>query len=162
MKISKYKKIFGMGPLGMVIGLVLLGLLWLLDRALNHVEILTQPKPLRIIGLCFIALWMCWHVWCLRTIRLWWNEDRLCTTGPYRFVRHPIYAGGTLVFGIGLALILNSWILLLWPILGCLTWSVLVRKEEKMMETVFGDEYTRYAARTGGLLPRLFRKSPPA
>ena len=158
MKISKYQKIFGMGPTGAIIGLLLLGLLWLLDQALNRVEILNQPKPLRIIGLSLIAIWFFWHIWCLRTIRSWWNKDQLCTTGPYRFVRHPIYAGGAVIFGFGLAFILNSWILLLWPILMCLIWSVLVRSEEKMMEAVFGQDYARYAARTGRLLPRLFRK----
>lgn len=157
MNISRYQKIFGVGPIGATLGLSLLGLLWLLDRILNHVEILSQPEPIRIIGAVFIAAWVCWHIWSLKTIRSWWNEDQLCTTGPYRFVRHPIYAGGAL-FGFGLALILNSWILLLWPLLSYFIFSALVRKEEKMMETVFGEEYKRYAARTGRLLPRFFRK----
>jgi protein-S-isoprenylcysteine O-methyltransferase Ste14 len=109
------------------------------------------------IGWAFIGVWICWHVWSVITIRSWWNEDRLCTKGPYRFVRHPIYAGGVFI-GIALALILNSWILLLWPIFAYFIWSALVRKEEKMMEAVFGDEYKSYAASTGRLLPNLFRK----
>ena len=158
MNISRYQRIFGVGPIGAIAGLLLLGLLWLLDRRLQHVEILNQPKPIRIIGSMLIAVWICWHVWCVTTIKSWWKEGQLCTTGPYRFVRHPIYAGGALLFGFGLALILNSWIFLLWPILACFTWSALVRKEEKMMGAVFGEEYKRYAARTGRLLPRFFHK----
>jgi protein-S-isoprenylcysteine O-methyltransferase Ste14 len=97
----------------------------------------------------------------MRTIRNWWKGDRLCTTGPYKLVRHPVYAGGAVIFGLALVFIFNSWILLLWPPLACLIWSALVRKEEKMMKQVFGEEYTRYAARTGRLLPRIFPKSPP-
>ena len=158
MSISRYQKIFGAGPLGLILGLLLLGALWRLDRILNHVEILSQPEPIRIIGMVLIAAWICWHLWCLKTIKSWWKESRLCTAGPYRFVRHPIYAGGAWLFGFGLVLILNSWILLLWPMLWCCVMSALVRKEEKMMEAVFGDEYKRYAAHTGRLLPRFYRK----
>jgi len=158
MNISRYQKIFGVGPTGATINLLLLGLLWLLDRILSRVEILSEPEPVRIIGALIIAVWICWHIWSLKTIRSWWKEDQLCTTGPYRFVRHPIYAGAGLIFNSGLALILNSWILLLLPILSYFIFSVLVRKEEKMMGAVFGEEYKRYAARTGRLLPKLFRK----
>ena len=158
MNISRYQKIFGVGPIGAVAGFLLLGFLWQVDRILNHVEILSQPKPIRILGFMLIAGWICWHVWCLRTIRSWWQKDRLCTSGPYRFVRHPLYAGGVWLVGFGIALTLNSWILLLWPILGCFTMSMLVRKEEKMMVAVFGEEYQRYASRTGCLVPRCFRK----
>jgi len=32
---------------------------------------------------------ICWHIWCVKTIRSWWSHDHLCTKGPYRFVRHP-------------------------------------------------------------------------
>jgi protein-S-isoprenylcysteine O-methyltransferase Ste14 len=156
--ISRYQKTFGTGPVGFLAGLLLLGLLWLLDRTLGHVEILSRPGPIRILGWMLIAVWVCWHAWCVKTISSWWNKSRLCTTGPYRFVRHPMYAGGALLFGYGVALILNSWIFLLWPVLWCFILSALVRKEERMMEAVFGDEYRRYAARTGRILPQFFRK----
>ena len=147
-----------MGPLGAAIGWLILALLWLLDRFFDHVEIVSRPKQIRIAGALLIAIWIWWHLWSLKTIRSWWNEDRLCTSGPYRFVRHPIYAGAALLFGFGLALILNSWILLLFPVLSCLIWSALVRKEEMMMENVFGDEYKRYATCTGRFLPKFFRR----
>jgi protein-S-isoprenylcysteine O-methyltransferase Ste14 len=157
MEINRYQKLFGVGPLGFAYGVILFVLLWLSDKALNHLEILNRPWPLRSIGLILIAIWLCWHTWCLRTIRSWWNNNRLCTTGPYRFVRHPIYSGGIFGAGIGAALMFNSWILLLWPLLTYPIWSILVRKEEKMMATVFGESYGRYAGHTGRLFPRLFK-----
>jgi protein-S-isoprenylcysteine O-methyltransferase Ste14 len=139
-----------------MLGLILLGLLWLLDRGLDHVEIMNDPWVLRLIGLILIILWICWYIWCLRTIRSWWNHDQLCTKGPYRFVRHPLYSGGIWGCGLGIAFILNSWILLLCPVLSYPIWSFLVRKEEKMMVTVFGETYKRYASHTGKLFPKLF------
>jgi protein-S-isoprenylcysteine O-methyltransferase Ste14 len=155
--ISRYQKLFGVGPLGVIISLALLGLLWLLDRILHHMEILSQPRPLRAIGLILIGLWTCWHIWCLKTIRRWWFEDRLCTTGPYRLARHPIYAGGVLLGSLGIALMFNSWIILPLPILLYPVYSFLARKEETLMTAVFGEEYQRYAAHTSRLFPRFYQ-----
>jgi protein-S-isoprenylcysteine O-methyltransferase Ste14 len=156
MNMKKFQKLFGVAPLGFTSGMILFGLLWLLDRALDHAAIMNDPWVPRLIGLILIVLWICWHTWCLRTIRTWWKFDQLCTKGPYRFVRHPIYSGVLWGCGIGFALLFNSWILLPGPFLCYPLWSVLVRKEEKMMETVFGETYKQYASRTGKLFPKLF------
>jgi len=155
MTISRYQKLFGVGPLGMLIGLIFLGFLWLLDRSLNHAKIFARPGALRTIGSVLIVSWICWHAWSIRTISRWWRHDQLCTTGPYRFVRHPIYAGGVLLGATGVAFLFNSWIILPLPVLMYATYSVLVGKEEAMMLSVFGEEYKRYAVRTGRLFPRL-------
>jgi protein-S-isoprenylcysteine O-methyltransferase Ste14 len=155
MSISRYQKLFGVGPLGMLISIVLLGLLWLLDRFFHHVEISSRPGTIKIIGSILFVLWICWHSWSIRTIRRWWQHDQLCTTGPYRFVRHPIYAGGVLLGAVAVVLVFNSWIILPLPVLMYATYSILVRKEEAMMTNVFGEDYRRYAVRTGRLFPRI-------
>jgi protein-S-isoprenylcysteine O-methyltransferase Ste14 len=157
MNISKYQKLFGIGPTGLLIGLVMLGLLGLLDRILHHVEILSRPGLTRVIGSMLLVTWICWHSWCIRVISQWWRYDRLCTTGPYRLVRHPIYAGAILLAASGVSLLFNSWVILLLPVIMYAAYSLLVRKEETMMTAVFGEEYRRYAAQTGRLFPRLFR-----
>ena len=154
--ISKFQKRFGIGPLGFLISLAIFGVLWQLDRILHHVEISYQPRAVRNVGLVLIAIWICWHAWSIKTISQWWWHDRLCTTGPYRIVRHPIYAGAILLGALGLALLFNSWIMLLLPVLMYVAYSILVRKEEAMMTAVFGGEYQRYAAKTGRLFPRIF------
>jgi protein-S-isoprenylcysteine O-methyltransferase Ste14 len=158
MKMGKFQKIFGVGPLGFTIVLFVLGILLLLDGIVfRHLEILRKPGLLRLTGAVLLAVWVCWHFWCVRTIRRWWTGGQLCTRGPFRFVRHPMYAGGVLLFGVGVALMFNSWILLLWPAISFPVWSFLVRREEAMMAAVFGDEYNRYASQTGRLFPRLRR-----
>lgn len=157
MNITKYQKLFGVGLLSVAINSFLLGLLWLLDRRLGHVEILSQPRPIRIFGLILIGLWICWHIWCISVIRHWWHDDRLCTTGPYRLVRHPMYAGGVVLAFPGISLMFNSWMIILSPVLLYFILSILVRKEEVMMEAIFGEDYRRYAAHTGRLIPRFFQ-----
>ena len=160
MKISRFQKLFGVGPIGFASDVVLLSLLWLLDWRLGHVAISSNPKPVMIPGLALIVFWMCWHIWCLRTILQWWRDSRLCTEGPFRFVRHPMYAGVIWLLNPGIALVLNSWILLLCPFLMLVIGTALVRREETMMAEVFGEAYTRYAARTGRLFPRSLGKNP--
>jgi protein-S-isoprenylcysteine O-methyltransferase Ste14 len=156
MHISDYQKRFGIGPVGMLAGLAVLGLLWMIDRSLGHLAIWSRSEPARIMGAILIGLWLCWHGWCLRTILQWWIHSRLCTTGPYRYVRHPIYAGASLLASSGISLMFNSWIVLLLPVCVFAIYSLLVQKEEAMMNSVFGEEYQRYAARTGRLFPRIF------
>jgi protein-S-isoprenylcysteine O-methyltransferase Ste14 len=77
----------------------------------------------------------------------------LVMNGPYRIVRHPIYAGFlAMLLGAGVAS-LNLWVLLLWPVslLGIL---VQARSEERVLGARFGREYARYVAVTRMLVPR--------
>lgn len=76
----------------------------------------------------------------------------LVTTGPYRFIRHPIYTAFLFMF-IGIELIVVSWLLLgALPLLWLLQWQI--RKEETLLQQEFGDAYRAYARRTGSLFPR--------
>ena len=157
MHINRYQKLFGVGPFSLVIGMLVFAVLWLLDEKLGHLKILGQPDLIRMVGLILIGIWICWHTWCVFTLRVWWRDNQLCTKGPFRLVQHPIYTGA-LVFGfVGASLLINSWILLLSPVIQYLILSYLVRREEAMMATVFGEKYAQYAAQTGRFFPRFPR-----
>jgi protein-S-isoprenylcysteine O-methyltransferase Ste14 len=67
-----------------------------------------------------------------------------------------MYAAWVSFISPGLAFALNSWMILLWSLLLHPLWHILVSKEEKMVEDIFGDEYRRYSKGTGRFLPRLF------
>jgi protein-S-isoprenylcysteine O-methyltransferase Ste14 len=74
----------------------------------------------------------------------WRTTTALVVEGPYRFSRNPIYAGGALVY-VALALVLDeAWLLIaLVPSLVALHYGVILR-EERYLETKFGDDYRRY------------------
>lgn len=81
------------------------------------------------------------------------EDHALIESGPYRFVRHPVYAGYlALLLGTGVAS-LNIGLLLLWPVslLGIL---IQAASEEQLLGARFGGDYERYARRSGRLVPR--------
>lgn len=77
------------------------------------------------------------------------SPDRLLTQGPYALSRNPMYSAWTLMhLGIGLAA--NSrWIVALTPVAATCTHMIDVRKEERVLENQFGDEYRDYSSRVG-------------
>lgn len=84
-------------------------------------------------------------------------DHRLVTHGPYRRVRHPLYTTGIALF-LSLALIAANAFLLAWTLVALLAIRlVVVPREEAELEARFGEEYRRYRARTGALLPRVGR-----
>jgi protein-S-isoprenylcysteine O-methyltransferase Ste14 len=72
----------------------------------------------------------------------------LVTTGPYRLTRNPAYLGLALLYA-GIALLANApWALVtLAPTLAVVNWGV-IKREERYLERLFGDDYLRFKART--------------
>ncbi len=82
---------------------------------------------------------------------------RLVTAGPYRYVRHPVYAAHWL-WALAQPLLLHNWIAGLSALAAVAPMYLLrVRREELMMLEHFGEKYRSYMARTGRLIPRLAR-----
>ncbi len=82
------------------------------------------------------------------------QERRLATTGPYEYVRHPQYAGFTLIMTGFLVQWPTLVTLVMFPILVYM-YVRLARREEREVRAEFGEEYERYAMRTPAFLPRL-------
>ena len=82
------------------------------------------------------------------------DEPELVTSGPYHFVRHPIYSG-ILVAGLGTAVAL-SWLWLIAVVLagGYFIYSATV--EERYLTEKFPDTYSVYMRSTKMLVPFIF------
>lgn len=83
------------------------------------------------------------------------KEQVLVTSGPYRFIRHPIYTAFLLILGSTLFISANWFVGLAW--IGMTTLEVVSRIgfEESLMIEYFGEQYREYMKRTGQLLPRV-------
>jgi protein-S-isoprenylcysteine O-methyltransferase Ste14 len=82
------------------------------------------------------------------------EHHELVTTGPYRYVRHPLYVLG-LVLYLSLATISGSWVLGAAVVAAFAIIAVRARKEEAMLIERFGDEYRSYMQRTARFLPKV-------
>lgn len=110
-------------------------------------------------GICFVALGLGVSV----LARVWlggnWSGTvtlnqvhELIRTGPYRFVRHPIYTG-LLLAVLGSAIAENEWRGLLGFAVIVLAFVHKLGIEERFLTQQFGDSYTRYRQEVPALIP---------
>src|SRR5687767_15353493 len=83
------------------------------------------------------------------------KEHQLVTSGPYRWVRHPLYAVGSSMF-IAFGMMADNWFIALLGILAFIAMAMRTPKEEASLIEKFGDEYREYMKITGRYLPKLF------
>jgi protein-S-isoprenylcysteine O-methyltransferase Ste14 len=81
----------------------------------------------------------------------------LVRTGPYRWVRHPIYTGMVLAL-LGTAIALNQVRGFVAVVLLYLGFKIKSKIEESAMQATFGPQYVEYSQQTGAILPRLGRR----
>lgn len=81
------------------------------------------------------------------------REHRLVTSGPYRWVRHPLYTLGSAMF-ISLGLVADNWFIAALGILAFVAMAIRTPREEANLIEKFGDEYREYMKHTGRFLPK--------
>jgi protein-S-isoprenylcysteine O-methyltransferase Ste14 len=127
-------------PLGFVCGVIAV--------ALSH------PTPASLLAGAIVGV-------CGEAVRIWaaghLEKGREVTrSGPYRWTRHPLYAGSS-IMGVGLAVAARSLIVSV-LVLGYLaaTISAAIRTEEAHLTEKFGSEYEAYREGTGAPPARRF------
>lgn len=113
------------------------------------------------LGLALTTLGVGIAIWARYCIGEYWSArvtlkegHQLIRSGPYQFVRHPIYTG-MLVGAIGSALTLGEWRGVLAVALVLATHWRKARREESLLTAEFGEQYAAYRRSTGFLFPRL-------
>lgn len=80
------------------------------------------------------------------------EEQSLITTGPYRYVRHPMYTA-LITIGIGMVFLSTNWYFGL-PFIATIVVIILrIKKEEEVMIEIFGEDYIQYQKRTKRFIP---------
>lgn len=152
------------------VGIALQGLsyafVWaLMRRQFTHIAPLGRILDLLVAVLTIaLAIGSVWFVtaavralgkqWSL-TARVVEGHD-LITTGPYTWVRHPIYTG---MFGMLLAtgLAASHWLGLLMGVIVFWAGTIIrVRSEERLLRATFGAQYDDYARRVAAVLPGIY------
>jgi len=109
-------------------------------------------------GNALVAAGTGWAVWSLRSlgrnVAVLAQARQLADTGPYRWIRHPLYTG-EIASSLGLALLAGSLAALaVWLAFIALQAYRALREEQLLARVLPG--YRSYQARTAALLPGLF------
>ena len=80
-------------------------------------------------------------------------DHKLVTSGPYRWVRHPLYTVGSSLF-ISFGIMADNWFIATLGILAFIAMAVRTPKEEANLIERFGNEYREYMKQTGRFLPK--------
>lgn len=121
-----------------------------------------SPETMRWIGIGIglICVWLCYWVFSsigkgISTTVAIRHEAKLITSGPYRWVRHPLYIVGLGTFG-SIGIIADSWFITGLIFVVFVMLIIRTQDEEEHLIAKFGDEYREYMKRTGRFLPKLF------
>jgi protein-S-isoprenylcysteine O-methyltransferase Ste14 len=83
------------------------------------------------------------------------KNHKLITTGPYQYMRHPIYTGFLMMF-IGTALVIEKIGGIMGIILLLIGTVIRIRNEEILMIENFPQEYPQYKKKIKALIPFIF------
>lgn len=151
-----YDRIFGAGPRGFLISLVMLIIAWKLEPLVGLPTVCDSMSlrwSLFIIAVIATLILVIWSVWSLPPTA---RGKLLVTTGALKYFRHPLYAAFLLFFNFGLAIWFNNWIYIFWAIALHGVWHLNIRREEELMKQEFPKEYVEYSAVTGRFVPKLW------
>jgi protein-S-isoprenylcysteine O-methyltransferase Ste14 len=115
------------------------------------------------VGLAMMLLGMAFRFWAVASLRSFFSYTvqikeghRVIESGPYRFVRHPAYAGSLLTMvGVGFALQSLAAVLLI-AVVFLAAFGYRIRVEERALVGSLGEEYLSYAKRVKRMIPFVF------
>jgi protein-S-isoprenylcysteine O-methyltransferase Ste14 len=119
------------------------------------------PPPWRWVGAALFAAALPLLVWIQTTLGKNYSPQLrirtghfLVTSGPYRFVRHPMYTTSLIIYA-AMGLLCANWFIGGTGVAATLV-IMLARtpREEAMLSKAFGEQYRRYMDCTGRFLPR--------
>ena len=124
---------------------------------------LPMPVWMRWVGAGLAILTVALFLWVHHALGRNWSlsvvikeEHSLVTTGPYRWVRHPMYTT-FFVWGLAFFLLSANWMIGM-AFLGMnVVAAARAGKEEAALTEEFGDQYRAYMQRTGRFLPPIRR-----
>lgn len=126
--------------------------------ALNH-RFVPHSRELDIAGIALTAAGVAFAIWARAHLGKYWSGDvtirqehKLIRSGPYKFIRHPIYSGMLLALA-GTVLVIGEYRALLGFAVVLFGFIKKARKEESFLDAQFGPDFAAHKLHTGFFLP---------
>ncbi|MFL6714176.1 MAG: methyltransferase family protein [Sulfurifustis sp.] len=111
----------------------------------------TDARPY-FVGLVLAVLGIAVRLWASGHVK---KDKVLATTGPYAYVRHPLYVGNHLItFGFCLASGL-WWSFIVWLALAFFYYPQTIAHEDKLLARLFPGQWEAWSKETRALIPRI-------
>jgi protein-S-isoprenylcysteine O-methyltransferase Ste14 len=158
-------------PLWMQIALMVVGLLICVPLFYyGWVPLFNIPDNmgiiLKVVGLIVYLTGLGFTLWARRTLGKYWglstsmdvkllDKHQLIQSGPYAFVRHPMYFGWWVAM-LGLTLLYPVWALFILFVSSLISFIGRARREEAALAERFGDIWVEYKQRTRFIIPLIY------
>jgi len=120
-------------------------------------------QPVVYFGILLLLIGETIRIWAVRfaggiTRTMNVGAPRICSSGPFAYLRNPLYVGNILNFS-GIVLIAggsNVWLMLIVTLtFFIIQYSLIVSLEQETLNKKFGEEYLTYCKNVPALFPRL-------
>lgn len=153
---KKHMSYFGVGPIYVTLILTItITAVYIGKMEQFYIGVISIMKvPLYIVGVILIALGVILWIQAVLISKIDKNiaQNKLVTTGAYAWVRNPIYSAFSIIFT-GVLCLQNNLFLSIFPFVYWMLMSILVRKEEVVLEKTFGQEYLIYKSKVNRCIP---------
>jgi protein-S-isoprenylcysteine O-methyltransferase Ste14 len=126
-----------------------------------RLRVLPRDPWIANLGIAITAAGLLFAIWARAYLGRNWSGavsvkvgHQLIRSGPYQWVRHPIYSGMILAL-IGTAISRGELRGFIAVVLLFIGFTMKSRIEERFITATFGPEYEEYSRTTGGIVPRL-------
>ncbi|NOT05518.1 MAG: isoprenylcysteine carboxylmethyltransferase family protein [Anaerolineales bacterium] len=121
---------------------------------------------LGLIGLLLYLFGLIFMLWARRTLGKYWglststnvkllDDHQLIQSGPFAFIRHPMYFGAWVLF-LGLTLLYPVWAIFILFLSALIAFSGRARREEAALAERFGNSWVEYRKRTKLIIPFIY------
>ena len=126
------------------------------ERLSGHTPILSKNPIVLVIGITLTVLGAILLIWTGKHLVRAMSSRELIQTGPYKYIRHPMYVFIYLILiGVGMLWFSSTWFLILLVFIP--VWYIIGKVEERHLERSSGDNYQAYKMSTGMFIPKLRR-----
>ena len=113
----------------------------------------TPTRNSLMLGGAIAVMGECLRLWAAGHLE---KSKEVTRSGPYRYTRHPLYLGSSLI-GVGIAIASHHWLVAaLVTAYMALTLTAAMRSEEAHLREKFGDAYDAYAEKRAAPMDRPF------
>jgi protein-S-isoprenylcysteine O-methyltransferase Ste14 len=123
----------------------------------RHVPDLVRiPLPTSILtplAVALVPVGLAFWLTALVQLLIGFPQGKLVTSGAYGVCRNPIYSSFVFFVLPGLSLASGTWAYLVVAAVLCLGVRIFIRKEERDLLRVFGEEYRQYTVRVHRVIP---------